>query len=1273
MPEGYRIPVRKSTIVLWVFFLAIAVFGVKTSLSDPPIGTFYYPPGNEPPGPPPNYNQVDTSYFMGTPVIPMPPPDSGGVYIWVDSTGWNIANHIYSQGYSLEQFHGSVLAMLDSPPAPGVNVFADGFEIFGDTTANRCYLQNDRWGWYQWSENLYEIWWDVSTREWKQGSGDPNDFMVINIAGCAIDFNVWSSGHGGTFDTDQIYLGGSMVPLSSVPGFVDTYPGIYDPYQSQAGPDPTADPNITIFAALSGTGTSYNKDGPILSGQTYPCGQVLGQDYGDRFVGPFVYEGNGVQFSSSCLSDPCASNNPPVASSPVDTSIFVCGLDEICLAGFTCSDPDNNLLSVEVTGGSLSGDTVCLFPVEGTNTITLICTDECGAADTAVTVVTVDLNEPPVVNSPDDTTVSVCDLSQICISGFTYSDVDGNISSVDVTGGTLNGDTVCFTPVEGANAITMIVTDVCGEADTAIKVVTVGLNEPPVAGSPSDTTMFVCDLNQICISGFTYSDADGNISSVDVTGGTLNGDTVCFTPLEGVNTITMIVTDVCGEADTAITVVTVGLNEPPVANSPNDTTMFVCDLSQICISGFTYSDADGNISSVDVTGGTLNGDTVCFTPLEGVNTITMIVTDACGAADTAITVVTVGLNEPPVADSPNDTTMFVCDLRRLCISGFTYSDADGNISSVDVTGGTLSRDTVCFDPVEGANTITMIVTDACGEADTAITVVTVNLNEPPVADSPNDTTMFACDLSQICISGFTYSDADGNISSVDVTGGTLNGDQVCLDPLIGANTITLIVTDSCGEADTAITVVNIALNTPPYANGPDDTTMFLCNLDQICLPGFDYGDPDNNIVSVDIVGGTLTGDSICFMPFVGVNTVSLIVTDECGVADTATTIVNVDVNTAPSVSCPGDTGVSFVCEVSEICVGPFTSSDLDDNLDSAYVITDGFSGTFDGTTFCFTPNSRAIYQIKYVAVDLCGETDTCAVNVDVQMTNEPPTVQCAGDTSIVACDLSDICIPGFGYDDANDNIATVEVSTGIYDNGSICFTPAVGANTIALTVTDSCGIFASCTTTVTVIMNSAPQITCINDTTMVVDDLSDICLGGIEITDPDNNIASIDVIGGSLVGDEICFTPIIGINTLTIVATDDCGEADTCEVDVTVGYCSYLPGDANADFNVNGLDITIMVNFFKGGPPLPDTCDCRPDVAIYPFFGAGDTNGDCAFNGLDVTYLYTYLTYIVDVILYCPSCPPTGGWVTSEENGQLPVTAKFKEGKRIEYPGIGKR
>jgi hypothetical protein len=1164
-----------------MIFLTAFSAGMQISYAEPPIGTFYYPPGNQPPGPPPNYNQVDTSYFLGTPVLPLPPPDSGGVYIWIDSSGWNIANHIYSQGNSLEQFHGSVLAMLQSPPQPGVNIFANGFELFGDTSGNLCYKQNDRWGWYQWSENLYEIWWDVCTREWQQGSGDLNDFMVINIAGCAIDFNVWSSGHGGPFDTDQIFLGENMISLNNVPGFVDTYPGVSDPYQSQAGNDPTTDPNITIFAPISGTGMSYNVDGVITAGQTYPCGKVLGQNYGDRFAGSFVYEGNGVQFSSSCLSDPCLDNTPPVAVSPPDTAILNCGSAQICLPGFFGTDADGNLLSVEVSGGSLSGDTVCFTPVEGQNIITFICTDECGAADTAVTVVTVDFNQPPT------------------------------------------------------------------------------------ASSPGDTAMFVCDPGQICLAGFTYGDPDGNVASVDVTGGVLNGDQVCFTPVEGAHIITMIVTDECGLADTVSTTVTIDLNEAPAAASPADTTIFACDLSQICIPGFIYSDPDGNILSAEVTGGTLSGDTVCFNPVEGANSLLMIVTDECGAADTAVTVVNINLNQPPVANVPADTALFLCELGQICLPGFTYSDADGNVSSVQVTGGTLSGDTVCFTPVVGANALTMIVTDACGAADTASIAVTITLNRPPIATAPADTALFVCDLSQVCIPGFTFSDADGNIASVQALGGTLNGSDICFNPVIGTNTLTLIVTDDCGESDTAITVVNIGLNTPPTAIAPNDTTVLLCEPGQYCLPGFSYVDNDNNVVSVVVTGGTLDGDIVCLTPVEGDNLITIIVSDVCGAADTASTILTAGVNAAPVVQCPGDTSVSFLCEVSEICVGPFMAGDADGNIDSSYIFTDGFSGTFNGTDFCFTPNMRAVYQVNFVTIDLCGESDTCSMNVDVQMTNEPPSVSCPGDTSMVVCDLGEICLPGFGFGDPNNNVASVTSSVGVYNNGSVCFNPTVGENNIAVTVVDSCGLFATCTASVFIVMNTPPQVTCVDDTVMVVDDLSEICLSGIGFTDVDGNIAAIDVTGGYMAGDDICFLPEPGINTVTVVVVDECGAADTCEVKVTVGYCAYMPGDANADFEVNGADITIMVSFFKDGPPLPDTCDCRPDLNIYPFFGAGDVNGNCLFNGVDVTYLYNYFISVVDVLLYCPSCPPTGGWIASRKQRELPEPAAIGKGERL--------
>ena len=58
----------------------------------------------------------------------------------------------------------------------------------------------------------------------------------------------------------------------------------------------------------------------------------------------------------------------------------------------------------------------------------------------------------------------------------------------------------------------------------------------------------------------------------------------------------------------------------------------------------------------------------------------------------------------------------------------------------------------------------------------------------------------------------------------------------------------------------------------------------------------------------------------------------------------------------------------------------------------------------------------------------------------------------------------------------------------------------------------------------------------------------------------------------------------------------------------------FLPGDANADGKVNGLDVVYLVNYFKDiGPPIP------------PPIWRADANGNCNINGIDVVYLVNYL------------------------------------------------
>ena len=106
--------------------------------------------------------------------------------------------------------------------------------------------------------------------------------------------------------------------------------------------------------------------------------------------------------------------------------------------------------------------------------------------------------------------------------------------------------------------------------------------------------------------------------------------------------IGLAVFDLCGASDTCFVTVNVDSdNQAPVATCPGDTSLFVCNLSEICVSGFSASDPDGNLLSVAATGGTLAGDSICFVPAEGVNLITLVATDSCGLTDTCVTTVTV--------------------------------------------------------------------------------------------------------------------------------------------------------------------------------------------------------------------------------------------------------------------------------------------------------------------------------------------------------------------------------------------------------------------------------------------------------------------------------------------------------------------------------------------------------------------------------------------------------------------------------------------------------
>lgn len=488
-------------IFLWLVFSGTAL-------------AFYYPPSHVPPANPPNYGQIDSTYFLGTPSLAPPRPDSGGIYIWYSGEMWYIANHIYSRGLSHEQFHCAILVMMDQPPTLDVNVFAQNFELSENTTKPECLKQNDRWGWKPWGGNLYEIWWDVTTRVGKGDEADIDDFLTIIIAGCAVDFNLWSSGKGKAFGPDEIFLGADETRLSSVPDYYDYFPGIDDPYQSQAGSDPSNTPNITIFTEYSDTLRTYNQLGLIDSTDSYSCDLAL--DYGQRYAGTFAYEGNGIQFSTQCIFAP---NHPPSVQLPPDTSVIVCALDSYCL-NIYASDPDpQDSITLEkifgagpftpVTDTTPISESHCFFPdTSGSYMFIFEVTDKGGLSHADTALITVNVSVPPVLEVPADFDTFFCDTATICFAIGVDDPEDNAVVTVD--------SPACYDPLDGficfpayqetSYCFEIVASDPCGASDSEEICINVNLSDPPVVSAPDTIVVYLEQSVQCTV---TANDPDG--------------------------------------------------------------------------------------------------------------------------------------------------------------------------------------------------------------------------------------------------------------------------------------------------------------------------------------------------------------------------------------------------------------------------------------------------------------------------------------------------------------------------------------------------------------------------------------------------------------------------------------------------------------------------------------------------------------------------------------------------------------------------------------------
>jgi hypothetical protein len=1040
--------------------------------------------------------------------------------------------------------------------------------------------------------------------------------------------------------TYVVFINGAPVITTGDTTFDDCYP-IYDYSYKILAHDPDNDP--LVFSLLAGNGSIDPITGIIT--------------YNADASGKYCFA---VEVSDSCAADTAdicitANLNTLPEISGYHKRVELCVVDSTCF-NVSASDPDpgDSLEIIQFEGpgtftmlDGFSGKT-CFLPnnVDSADYIFVYgVMDNClrgdgGEAQSTpplamdTVIITVIIKPSAQIICPKDTSLFICQPDTICLP---LGEIPANARvTVSPSSAWYNPaiQTVCFyTNCSVKKDLKLTVATECG-IDSCAFSVNVTMNSSPLVILPPDTSLFICQGREICLSA-GINDINDNISEIIVSHGgrydPISG-TICFRPpTSGVYPVTLTAIDDCGASDIDTVIVNVIVNKPPVIKSADDFAISQCALSPICFP-VSISDPDNRIVAISVNPfGSYNAQSqnVCFTPrTAGIYKIIITAIDYCGALVVDTTIVTVKLNSAPIVKSITDSTVFLCKSELICFPT-SISDINNNVASVTVSGGaTYSDGYVCFNPQGGGSYRFVIkATDSCGAIGIDTTNISVVLNQPPVVTLTDDFTILRCDLGPICFD-VNISDANYNLFSVASNRGEYNAEthKICYTPNgPGVDTIIVTAADSCyaSSADTTIVTINdgeIASIVCP--EGP--INMASCGATSFCYP-LDIT-PSN--ASIWTSSGSYSDGKLCFYADTsGTYNIKAVATSDCG-ADTCQLVFNVTISEPVSLICPPDTSIRL-CQPEMIC-RPVGILPLD-----AEVLVNPI-GTYKDGTICFNADTAGTYNITVHAETGCG-ADSCNFQVTVRFDNPPQIL--SKDSSIFICQSgTEISTDIWVFDTDEDKLSYKLLSsfgsidpvtshlTFIVDTtGHYCFTVEASDNCLTDTATVCYDI----------IINTPPQVKSAEDLVINQCLAEEICFD-VLVSDINNNISAINTNLGIYSEDRICFTPTgSGIYYIVVTATDECGANDIDTTIVTVNIARPVvlecPGDKTIllckpeqiclPLGVSSADADITVRPI-GSYENGNICFMPDTVGVYEFTVASATGcyaDSCSFS-IEVKY-----------------------------------------------------
>ena len=467
---------------------------------------------------------------------------------------------------------------------------------------------------------------------------------------------------------------------------------------------------------------------------------------------------------------------------PVGNSLFTVHVKEFgsCDAyqAYVCLYKDGEVYETGFT--DINGNITFTASPESTGDMFVTVTMQNFIPYQGITEVTTD-NLSPICQAPGDTTVFLCELSEICIPVGCY-DPNGNLkegpSLLEGPGEIIDGNW-CYMPSgQELVSVTILCEDSLGLSCQSTFDVSIDVNDTPTCVPPADTTIIQCSPSQVILS-LSISDPDANLDGCEVISGpgtALHGNWV-YTPPEGNDTadVTVRCTDECGEFSDASFQVIFGINAAPVCVTPTDTTIVQCSPEPVSLPVSSY-DPDGATPSCEIVSGpgSLVGDNWEYSPTgDETVAVTIRCSDTCDAYCDNVFEVVFDTNDPPVCTADNDTTILLCSLGEVSLP-VPVDDPDNNITNITITGGpgSIVDGNWVYTPSKDNDTVdvTFRCTDACDEYCDGGYHVIFELNAAPVCDEVNDTRVVMTSPELIIIP-FTASDEDDNLSGCIVTEG----------------------------------------------------------------------------------------------------------------------------------------------------------------------------------------------------------------------------------------------------------------------------------------------------------------------------------------------------------------------------------------------------------------------------------------------------------------------------------------------------------------------